>query len=188
MPHHEKPVPILVLSGPPAVGKTTVSWEIFDQLVDDGHQPALVDLDLLGACWPVPDDDPYNERLKALNLTSVWQNFQRAGAGCLIAAGVIENRESLAMYGAAIPGAVMALCRLTAGGDELRSRIVCRGRERGDGIDKLHRRAIRLSHELEQNDCADFCIDTEDRSIPDVAELVRARAGGWPRQVSGKTS
>lgn len=188
MPHHEKPVPFLVLSGPPAVGKTTVSWEIFDQLVDEGHQPALVDIDLLGACWPVPDDDPYNERLKALNLTSVWQNFQRAGARCLIAAGVIEDRESLGMYGAAIPGAVMVLCRLTAGGDELRSRIVRRGRERADGIEKLHRRAIQLSRELEQHDCADFWISTDDRSIPDVAEFVRAGAGGWPRQLSGKTS
>lgn len=58
------------------------------------------------------------------------------------------------MYGAAIPGR--------------------------DGIEKLHRRAIRLSHELEQNDCADFWIDTDDCSIPDVAELVRARAGGRP--------
>lgn len=109
-----EPVPFLVLSGPPAVGKTTVSWEIFDQLVDEGHRPALVDIDLLGASWPVPDDDPYNERLKARNLTSVWQNFQRAGARCLIAAGVIENRDGLAMYGAAIPGAVATLCRLTA--------------------------------------------------------------------------
>ncbi|WP_020574360.1 ATP-binding protein [Actinopolymorpha alba] len=181
-----EPVPFLILSGPPGVGKTTVSWEIFDQVVDRGGRPALVDLDLLGACWPVPADDPHNERLKALNLESVWQNFQRAGARCLVAAGVIENRDGLQMYGNAIPGAVPTLCRLTAADHELRSRIVGRGRERGDGIEKLHRRAIQLAHELEQNDCADFWVDTNDRSISDVAGLVRAGAGRWPRQVSAK--
>lgn len=107
----DEPVPFLILSGPPGVGKTVVSWEIFDRLVDEGGQPALVDLDLLGACWPRPDDDPYNERVKALNLGVVWQNFRRAGARCLIAAGVIENRDSLRLYVNAIPEAAPILCR-----------------------------------------------------------------------------
>jgi tRNA uridine 5-carbamoylmethylation protein Kti12 len=33
-------VPLLILSGPPGVGKTTVSWEIFDQLIGEGLAPA----------------------------------------------------------------------------------------------------------------------------------------------------
>jgi hypothetical protein len=178
MPH--EPVPFLIISGPPGVGKTVVSWEIFDQLVVAGHQPALVDLDLLGASWPVPDDDPHNERLKARNLGAVWHNFADAGARCLIAAGVIESREILRMYGEAVPGSVTTLCRLAAGDGALRGRIVGRGRERGDAIDTLHRRAVELSHELERNDCADGWVGTDDRSISEVADLVRAGAGGWP--------
>jgi hypothetical protein len=181
----DESVPFLILSGPPGVGKTTVSWEVFDQLVYQGDHPALVDLDLLGACWPVPDDDPHNERLKAVNLGAMWQNFRRAGARCLIAAGVIESRETLRMYADAVPGSSPNLCRLTAGDDELRSRITLRGRERGDGLEKLHRRAVQLSRDLERGDRADFCVDTDGRSISDVADLVRAGAGGWPCDTSG---
>lgn len=47
-------VPFLVISGPPGAGKTTVAWEIFDQLVAAGSRHALVDLDLLGASCRFP--------------------------------------------------------------------------------------------------------------------------------------
>lgn len=178
-----EPVPLLLLSGPPGVGKTTVSWEIFDQLVAAGCRPALVDIDILGACWPVPDDDPYNDRLKAHNIGSVWQNFHAAGAHCLIAAGVVADRAILDLYSAAIPGAVPTLCRLRAGHAELRDRILRRGRERGDDVDRLYRRAVYLDGALEQNDVAAFTVDTDQRSVSEVARRVLAQAGGWPHAV-----
>lgn len=124
------PVPFLLLSGPPGVGKTTVAWEIYEQVVGEGRA-ALVDLDLIGVCGPAPDDDPYNETLKALNLKAMWQNYREAGTLCLIAAVVIESRDGLAAYVDAVSGAVPTLCRLAAKRDELRRRIVARGRERG---------------------------------------------------------
>ena len=175
-----EPVPMLLLSGPPGVGKTTVSWEIFDQLVADGCRPALVDIDLLGACWPVPDEDPYNDRLKARNLGSIWQNFHAAGARCVVAAGVVEDRAILDLYGSAIVGAVPTLCRLRAGHEELRARILGRGRERGDGVDHLYRRAVHLDGELERNDVAAFVVDTDEHDVSEVARRVLAEAGGWP--------
>jgi len=177
-------IPFLLLSGPPGVGKTTVSWEIFDQLVQEGHCPALVDIDLLGASWPVPADDPYNERLKARNMRAMWSNFYAAGARCLISAGVVESRAQLAPYQSAIPEAVIILCRLQAGADVLGARIAARGRERGAGIEKLKERANYLSAQLARTDGADIVIDTDNRSIPEVARLIRTSAGGWPHPIT----
>lgn len=65
----------LVLSGPPGVGKTTVAWLVFDFCTDAGDDPGLIDLDLMGAAWPAPDDDPHQTRLKAANVTAVWSKF-----------------------------------------------------------------------------------------------------------------
>ena len=112
-----------------------------------------MDVDLLGACWPVPDDDPYNDRLKALNLGSSWHNFHTAGARCLIAAGVVEAAATVRLYASAVPGAVSTVCRLRAGHDELRARIVRRGRERGDEVERLSQRADYLAGELAAERC-----------------------------------
>ena len=180
-------VPVLFLSGPPGVGKTTVG-EMFDQLIRQGYRPALVDVDLLGACWPVPDDDPYNDRLKALNLGSSRHNFHTAGARCLIATGVVEAAATVRLYASAVPGAVSTVCRLRAGHDELRARIVRRGRERGDEVERLSQRAIYLAGKLERNDVADFCVDADEHDVVEIAQRALAQAGGWPRNPGASSS
>lgn len=173
-------IQLLILSGPPGVGKTTVSWEIFDQLIADGFAPALVDLDLLGASWPVPADDPYNDRLKTLNLRTTWRNFHAAGARCLIAAGVVESRPTLGLYSGAVPAARTTLCRLHAGNTELAARIAGRGRERGSGVDRMTNRAAELSAQLAAAGIDDIVVDTNNRTVGEVARQVRAAAGNWP--------
>jgi broad-specificity NMP kinase len=170
-------VPFLIISGPPGVGKTTVAWEIFDQLIARGSHHALVDLDLLGASWPVPADDEYHERLTAQNLTAMWANFHASGARRLIAAGVIEDAAILARYAAAVEGSVPFVCRLRAADDALHARIKHRGRERGDGVQKLSTRAVELSIQLERDDVADLVVDTTDRDVPGVARLILDQAG-----------
>ena len=65
------PVPVLVISGPPGVGKTTVVWEVLSRATELDEAPAMADLDLLDAAWPAPEDDPFQHRLKASNLAAV---------------------------------------------------------------------------------------------------------------------
>ena len=74
------PGAILWLCGPAAVGKSTVGWQVYQQLRQAGVNAAFVDLDQIGFHRPIPDGDPGNHRLKAANLAAVWREFRAGGA------------------------------------------------------------------------------------------------------------
>lgn len=186
-------VPLLWLCGPPGVGKSTVGWEIFTQVIRAGVKAAYVDLSQVGFCRPAPDDDPDNHRVKALNLGAMWPTFRSAGARCLIISGDVVDRDVIRRYADAVPGTVLVVSRLRAGRDQLTERILLRGRGGGPAIpgdelkgqrpEDLRRRAAeaaRVADELDRAEMADVRVDTDGRSVEDVARLVCARAGGWP--------
>jgi broad-specificity NMP kinase len=164
--------PALVLSGPPGVGKTSIGWRVFTRATDLGQNPAFVDLDLLGAAWPAPDDDPHQSRLKAANLAVVWSNYQAVGSRRLIIAGVVEDSAERLQLEEATGGPVV-ICRLDASDDVLAQRIRDRGREGGDDLEKLVARAVELSAQLVVQD---FSVGTTGRSVDDVVDEVLA---GW---------
>lgn len=148
---------------------------MFDQCTSLGLDPAFVDLDLLGAAWPAPDDDPHQSRLKAANLAVVWSNYRQAGSRRLIVAGVVENLVERRQLEAATGGPVL-ICRLDAPDAELAQRIYGRGRD--SDADKLVARASELSAQLAADDVSDFSVGTGDRTIDDVAGEVLK---GWQR-------
>ncbi|MEU4294247.1 AAA family ATPase [Kribbella sp. NPDC026596] len=164
----------LVLSGPPGVGKTSVGWRVFDRCTDLDVKPAFADLDLLGAAWPAPDDDPHQSRLKATNLAAVWSNYRRAGSRSLIIAGVVENLLERRQLEDATGGPVM-ICRLDAPDTELAQRIHGRARETGTGLAQLVARAAELSAQLIAEDVSDHSINTAARTIDDIADEVLTR-------------
>src|ERR1700756_1352350 len=89
------PVPVLVITGPVGVGKSTVPNEAAWLLPQADVPPALVDLDRIEQCWPVPADDPWNERVSHRNLACMWANFRQAGADRLILVCVLGARSLL---------------------------------------------------------------------------------------------
>lgn len=89
------PVPVLVITGPVGVGKSTIAAEAAWLLRQADVPHALVDLDRIEQCWPVPTDDPGNERVSHRNLACMWANFREAGADRLIFARVLETRSLL---------------------------------------------------------------------------------------------
>jgi molybdopterin-guanine dinucleotide biosynthesis protein len=74
------PVPTLLVTGPVGSGKTTVTFEMSNQLKAAGVAHAVVDTDELDRIFPPPADDPHKTLLTRRNLAAVWANLRAAGA------------------------------------------------------------------------------------------------------------
>ena len=125
---------LLWLCGATGVGKSTVGWQLYEQVRRLGLRCAFVDLQQIGFLRPAPADDPANHRLIARNLAAVWANFRAAGAQCLLVVGSVESAQVLDGYAAELPGTTITLCRLHADLDGFTERIAQRGQGLGPPI------------------------------------------------------
>lgn len=169
-------VPVLLISGSMGAGKTTVMGEIADLLIEAQVSHATLDFDCLWEAHPHPPDDPSGSRLAFRNLASVWPNYRDAGVERLVIARVVERRSELTHYRDAIPGAEIALCRLTAPVDTMHDRL--RLREPGIYLPKFLARSTELDRILGEACVEDFTVDNgPERLITDVAREVLQRSG-----------
>ena len=157
------------------VGKSSVGWELFTQVRQLGIKAGYADADQLGLCYPPPDDDPVNQRIKSRNVGAVFTNYHEAGARCLILAGSVYSREEVAMYRNHLPEAALTLCLLHAEPDIIRQRFLQRG-----WAPKLVNEAVEEAIKLDRSDFVDLHVDTSTFSIAEVASMVRVQAGNWP--------
>jgi hypothetical protein len=167
-------VPVLLITGPVGVGKSTIAAEAARLLREADVPHALVDLDRIEECWPVPADDPWNERLSHRNLACMWANFRDVGADRLLLVRVLEARSLLRKVTQAVPGAEITVVRLRAPLAVLHARI--RSREASDPSWFLGA-ATHTAEVLEQARVEDHLVDNEDRPAAEVAEEVLRRAG-----------
>lgn len=159
-------MPVLWLSGPPGVGKTTVAWELFERLGRQGLAVGHVDIDQLGMC-PEPAGDPGRYLLKARALAAVAANFRDAGAQCLVVPGVTDSgREP-----EPVPNTEITTCRLRADPAELTRRITGRG-----GLTDL---TEALAHAEAADLAPGAWVDTTGLSVSEVADRVLDQTG-WP--------
>ncbi|MEV6039777.1 adenylyl-sulfate kinase [Nonomuraea sp. NPDC052116] len=166
-------LPLLWLCGPSGVGKSTVGWEVFDQLSRSGVRTAFIDGDQISMCHPLPEGGTHPVR--ARHLAAMWPNFRREGAQCVVLSGFVFTDEEVGRYTRLLPDAALTLCRLRVGPAELKERFLARG-WRPDLVEQ----AIADAEALERTDFADVCVDTDGLSIAEAARTVLARAGGWP--------
>jgi predicted kinase len=170
------PVPVLVVTGPVGVGKSTVAAEAARLLRAANVPHAVIDLAGIGTCWPTPADDPWNERLAHRNLACMWANFRTAGADRLLLTRVLEARSLLQHVVEAVPGAEVTVVRLRAPLEVLQARI--RSREAAADPGWFLGAAAYTAEVLETAGVEDHLVDNQDRSVGEVAEEV-LRLVGW---------
>lgn len=170
-------VPLLLISGPVGVGKSTIAAETVGLVAEAGVTVAGVDLDALTQVWPRPVDDRFNNRLALRNLADVWRNGQGLGATHLVVACVIESRADLEGFRAAVPSCEITLVGLRARLETLLARLVVRevGSSRQWHLD----RAVELAKQMETAAIDDFVVRTDDRDVREIAREV-LRIARWP--------
>jgi adenylylsulfate kinase len=161
-------VPVLLITGPVGVGKTTTADSVSYLLAQRGVRNACVDLPQIGKAFPAHDADPWNEELIHRNLACMWANFKAAGAERLVVSRVLETRSGLGRIAEAVPGAEITVVRLRAPLAILHRRIRARNPRPEWFLDA----ATELSQAMELHALEDFLVDNEDMSADETAKAV----------------
>ncbi len=168
----DEPVPVLWLTGPPGVGKTTVAWEHYSRLARSGTPVGYVDLDQLGICYPELPADPGRHRMQASNLAAVATAFRAAGAHGVVVSGVIDPVRGVPTD--LLPQVALTECRLRAERDTLTRRLLGR---RGTHMDVSE--VLAEADILDGLDRDQMCLDTTGESAAAVARTLQERIGTW---------
>lgn len=170
-------VPVLWITGPAGVGKSTVSWQIFTELDQAGAHVAFADADQFCMCYPAPPGDPTREKFKAQNIGALVPRYPAAGARCVIVNGCLDPvggvRSEL------MPQAAMTVCRLRADPDEVVRRFTG-GDGTSHGQDELIEETRAEAEAMDASDFADVCVDTTGLAVAEVTKLVRDSCRDWP--------
>jgi len=161
---------MLVVSGPVAVGKSTIADAASALLIRRDIAHTFIDVDRLTETFPRPAEDLFGHRLAVRNLKDVWANCIAAGSRNLILARVIETQETLRDFMDAVPGAAPVLCLLRARPETLIDRV--RQRETDDRRSWYESRSLELARSLERSAPFDFIVDTDDRAPGALAEEI----------------
>lgn len=170
-------VPVLWITGPGGVGKSTVSWQLFTELAGSGTRTAFADADQLSICYPAPPDDPGRDLFRARNAGVVIRNCQAAGARRVIVNGVVD--PVLGMRRDLVPQAAVMVCRLRADPDEVVRRFAGRQQASRGITEDLERQVRDGCDRMDASDFADACVDTTGVPAGEVARLIRDRCRGW---------
>jgi adenylate kinase len=171
-------VPVIIITGPIGVGKTTVAGEVSEQLDEAKIAHGCIDIDSLRWCYPRPPHDPFRIELAMKNLTAVWRNFQAVGAERLVLADVIETRAHLEQYYRAIPGAEILVVRLHATLSTLTQHV--QQREIGSALTRHLQRATELTAIMERNRVEDMLVDIEEKTVTAIAQEILIRSNWIP--------
>ena len=173
-----KPKSLLVITGTMGAGKTCVLGEASDILALRNIVHAAIDLDAFGLAHLPPADlqsEASNDVLMYRNLRSVCENYSSVGVQRFLLARAIENRTTLECCRTAVSAKNVVVCRLTANTETMRLRV--KMRESGVLHEQFVARVERLNSILDSARLEDFAINTENRSVTQIAHEMLLKAG-----------
>jgi tRNA uridine 5-carbamoylmethylation protein Kti12 len=168
-------VPVLVITGPVGVGKTSTASAASWLLSQQGILHACVDLPQISKAFPERRDDRWNEALAHRNLACMWRNFRAIGAQRLILTRVLETRSLIQRIVNAVPGAQVVVVRLRAPLDVVHERIRARERHHPDWFLAA---AEHLVTAMDEQPVEDYLVDNSSLSVDETAREVLS-AVGW---------
>jgi adenylylsulfate kinase-like enzyme len=112
---------VLLVCGPPGVGKSTVGFQVYLQLAGMERSAAYLDADQLAFF------DSDTDVLRAANLAAVWGNYFDVGVQHLVVVARIDDEDQEATYRHAFETARLTVCRLAVSDAELVARVLSRG-------------------------------------------------------------
>lgn len=83
----------LLIGGRSGVGKTTVGWEVSEQLQAARIAHCLIEGDFLDRAFPAPGDDPARTKMTEANLAALWRNFAALGYRRLVYTNTVSVLE-----------------------------------------------------------------------------------------------
>lgn len=165
-------IKVLVINGSVGAGKSSVAAIISEKFNKQGVLHAVIDMDYLRYAFPRPKDDPFHRNLGQKNLAAVAGNYLEADIKNFIIPNVIENQQDIEDINVAIPGSKVLVVRLNAKPETLQERL--RARESGETLKWYLNRAAELSEQLERSNLEDMVIDTDNKSIEQLADEIVA--------------
>ena len=167
-------MPLLLIIGPPSVGKSSAARQL-SRLLEDGRIGcAYVDRDDFGVDGLL-DQDPL------VDLQEILRTRVAEGAERLVVAWRIESDAELGRFRAALPWAEITVCRLRAETGELLDRIA--GAQESFQCLHLQSKALEMAPRLERQASEDILLAT-DVASPQVVAVNALRQ--WDDRWSGR--
>jgi GNAT superfamily N-acetyltransferase len=176
------PTRLLVVNGAVGAGKTATAVAIREVLGDAGVRVAVIDADALCQARPEPANDPYQQHLLMLALTSLAPIYRARGYGCVVVARTVEDPDDRDRYARVFASRVgpaqVSVVRVTGTDEACVERITAR-EPAGPRRDADIMRSREVDEILDSLDLDDGVVATDGAVSEEIARQVLDAAGWW---------